>query len=102
LCHYCIRRAICPIEWEDNENGDLQSNYKAVVVAYFKVCAKYMVACAEQDHLGFAVSRPRTKLGTSHHEASVLAMNLQIWLCGTQERARTRKAYNIICKVQID
>jgi len=30
---------MCPFEWEDNENDEKQSTYKAIVVACFKVCA---------------------------------------------------------------
>ena len=46
LCPYCIQLAMCPFEWEDNDNGELQSTYKAVVVACFKVCA-----CTQQHTL---------------------------------------------------
>jgi hypothetical protein len=28
-----------PFDWEDNENDELQTAYKSVVVACFKVCA---------------------------------------------------------------
>jgi hypothetical protein len=106
LCHYCIRRAMCPFEWEDNENDELQSTYKAVVVACFKVCACIQLHALRKitKNLGQGLQCPDIEPNSvpSIMKQACYQLNLQIWLPGTQGRIRTRKDYKFVCKVQID